>query len=94
MTDTTTLVQAINSQTQVLTSILKALLAGIAIDPAPGVFTVAGLPTAGIAIGQYAFASNGRKPGEGAGLGTGVPVFWNSATSTWFSYCSGAVVTS
>lgn len=94
MTDTTTLVQAINSQTQVLTSILKALLAGIVVDPAPSIFTVAGLPTTGVATGQFAFASNGRKPGEGAAAGTGVPVFWNSATSTWFSYLSGAVVTS
>lgn len=93
MTDTTTIVQAINGQTQVLSSFLKVLLAGIAVEPVPSTFTVATLPTTGVANGQYAFASNGRKPGEGAAAGTGVPVFWNGATSTWFSYCSGAVVT-
>ena len=34
-------------------------------------YTVAGLPVAGTA-GRYAFATNGRKTGEGAGAGTGV----------------------
>ena len=34
-------------------------------------YTVAALPVAGIR-GRYAFATNGRKTGEGAGAGTGV----------------------
>lgn len=78
---------------QVLTQLLSVFQKGVAIQPTPAVYTVANLP-ATAAQGQYAFASNGRKPGEGAGLGSGVPVFFNSATNTWFSYCSGAVVTS
>lgn len=40
----------------------------------PVVATVAGLAAYTGAAGQHAFASNGRKPGEGAGFGTGVPV--------------------
>ena len=70
----------------------QQLVKGVAVNPVPRVFTVAGLPTTG-ANGEWAFAGNGRKPGEGGGAGTGVPVFFNSATGTWFSYCSGAVVT-
>ena len=38
-----------------------------------GAFTVAGLPAG--AAGYQAYATNGRKSGEGAGAGTGVPVF-------------------
>lgn len=34
-------------------------------------FTVAGLPAAGV-VGRVAFATDGRKVGEGAGSGTGV----------------------
>lgn len=39
-----------------------------------GAFTVANLPAAAVA-GRFAFATNGRKQGEGAGLGTGVIVY-------------------
>jgi hypothetical protein len=78
-------------QNQILTSILSTLQKGIAILPDPTAYTVATLPATGLS-GQFAWASNGRKPGEGAGTGSGVPVFWNSATSQWFSYLSGAVV--
>lgn len=42
--------------------------------------TVAQLPS-GDFVGQSAYASNGRKAGEGAGNGTGVPV-WNDG-SVW-----------
>ena len=90
-TDMTAVVNMLQLQNQILTSLLKQFTAGIAIDPAPSVYTVAGLP-ATAANGQWAFASNGRKPSEGAGSGTGVPVFFNAATTSWFSYCSGAVV--
>lgn len=38
-------------------------------------------PTAG----QLAYASNGRKQGEGAGLGTGVPVYFSSGQWRRFS---------
>lgn len=39
-----------------------------------GYYTVAGLPAATYSSGLVAFASNGRKVGEGAGAGTGVLV--------------------
>lgn len=93
MTDTTQVVQSLNQGNFILTAILQALKGGVVVDPQPSVFTVAALPVTG-ANGQWAFASNGRKPGEGGGAGTGVPVFFNAATGTWFSYCSGAVITS
>jgi len=37
--------------------------------------------------GEVAYASDGRKPGEGAGAGTGVPAFYDGAA--WFSFCDG-----
>jgi len=52
--------------------------------------TVAGLPTTTTAGGDWAFARNGRKPGEGAGLGTGCPVVWSNGN--WYSSFSGAIV--
>ena len=53
--------------------------------------SVAALPTLGNANGDLAYALNGRKPGEGAGVGTGVVVFWSG--SAWYAVTSGAVVT-
>jgi len=44
--------------------------------------------------GSMVYANNGCKPGEASGSGTGVPVFWNASTQTWYSFCSGAAVTS
>jgi hypothetical protein len=93
MTDLTSVVNAIQQQNKVLTAILDTLKNGVAIDPSPDVYTVAQLPTTGNAAGQWAWASNGRKAGEGSGTGTGVPVFWNLTTSSWYSYLSGAAVT-
>jgi hypothetical protein len=53
-------------------------------------FTVANLPTAangGLGNGStYAtilWASNGRKSGEGAGVGTGVLVVWQASLGQW-----------
>ena len=91
--DLSALVTTAQQTNQLLTAILAALRAGVAVDPIPAVYTVAGLP-ATAANGQWAFASNGRKPSEGGGAGTGIAVFFNAATGTWFSYSSGAVVTS
>ncbi|MFO0610681.1 MAG: hypothetical protein U0324_46395 [Polyangiales bacterium] len=42
------------------------------------------------AAGERAFASNGRKPGEGVGAGTGVPCFYDGGG--WFSGCDGAAL--
>lgn len=45
------------------------------------------LPTTGLADGStyvtLAWVSNGRKTGEGAGLGTGVLAIWQQSTATW-----------
>jgi len=62
-----------------------------------GSFTVASLPAAsGYNLGTHAFASNGRNTGEGAGNGTGTPVFVKNITSvhTWCAIWSGVAVTS
>jgi hypothetical protein len=40
--------------------------------------------------GAMAFASNGRKPSETAGVGSGVGVFYDGAR--WISVCSGLPV--
>lgn len=90
--DLSVLVTNLQITNQLLTQMISQFKTGIAVLPTPAVYAVAALP-ATAANGQFAFASNGRKPSEGAGSGTGVPVFFNSATGTWFSYCSGAVVT-
>jgi hypothetical protein len=53
---------------------------------------VADLPAvAGLSPGDWAYAMDGRKPGEGSGAGTGVPVFLSAGN--WVSVCSGAAVT-
>lgn len=54
-----------------------------------GTYTVATLPTAGTAR-RLAFASNGRKNGEGAGAGTGVVVFDDG--TAWRAVDTGATV--
>ena len=53
--------------------------------------SVANLPTTGNAIGDWAYALDGRRTGQGAGAGTGVPVFWIAANQ-WIAADSGAVV--
>jgi hypothetical protein len=55
-----------------------------------GRFTVASLPTPGTA-GRVAFATNGRKPGEGAGAGTGVVV--SDDGTNWIASGTGLAVT-
>ncbi len=51
---------------------------------------VAMLPATGNSEGDWAYALNGRKPGEGVGAGTGVPVFWSAGH--WVAVTSGATV--
>jgi hypothetical protein len=48
------------------------------------------LPTTGLSEGDFAYAANGRKTGEGAGAGTGVPCWWSNGA--WYAADSGAVV--
>jgi hypothetical protein len=59
-------------------------------DNSPSVpsFTVAALPTG--AVGRLAFATNGRKNGEGAAAGTGVLVFFDG--TAWRACDTGATV--
>jgi hypothetical protein len=52
---------------------------------------LANLPTMAISEGDWAYALDGRKPGEGAGVGTGVPVIFSQGS--WISAYSGAAVT-
>ena len=52
-------------------------------------YTVSNLPS-GVAAGAKAFASNGRKPSETSGNGSGVEVFFDS--QHWISSCNGTVV--
>jgi len=62
--------------------------------PAPPVlpsYPVAALP-GGCSAGAMAFASNGRKPSEGSGGGTGVQVYFDGAR--WISASSGSIVAS
>lgn len=48
-------------------------------------FTVAKLPTVPVPVsGTVAYASNGRKQGEGPGAGTGVPVYFSAGS--WRRY--------
>lgn len=55
-----------------------------------GAFVVASLPTG--LEGQAAYAKNGRKVGEAAGSGTGVPVYFSAGA--WRVYSTDATVTS
>jgi hypothetical protein len=59
------------------------------VTPNVGTYTVANLPT-DVLAGQTAYASNGRKNGEGAGSGTGVMVFRDG--SAWRACDTGATV--
>jgi hypothetical protein len=47
-------------------------------------YLVANLPST-TTEGQLAYATDGRKVGEGAGAGTGVPVYWSAAQWRVFS---------
>ena len=52
---------------------------------------VAALPTSGNSEGDWAYAFDGRKPGEAAGAGTGAPCFWSNGH--WIAATSGATIT-
>lgn len=48
-------------------------------------YTVTQLPT-GLSTFQLGFASNGRKSGEVAGFGTGIPVWFDSSDNKWKTF--------
>jgi len=52
-------------------------------------YSVAALP-AGVEAGAKAYATNGRKPGQSAGTGTGMEVFFDG--TAWISVASGAAI--
>jgi hypothetical protein len=55
-------------------------------------YTVAALPgPKGLVESQTAFATNGRKVGEGPGVGTGVPIYWSAGA--WRVYSTDTPVT-
>lgn len=63
-------------------------------------YTVVNLPTLangglgdGISYLTYAFASNGRKAAEGAGLGTGQLCYYNAVTDQWLRVRDDSVIT-
>jgi len=63
-------------------------------------YTVANLPTLangglgnGTSYVTLAFASNGRKSAEGAGLGTGQLVYYNAPTDQWLRVRDDSVIT-
>lgn len=92
-TDLTSLNAILQNQNQILQRLMGVLQAGVLIDPAPQVFTVATLPTTGVSPGQTAWASNGRKSGEGVGAGTGLLVYYNPGTASWFTIWGNTAVT-
>lgn len=51
--------------------------------------TLASLPLSGVENGARAFATNGRKDGEGAGVGTGIPVWYDETSALWRTYTTG-----
>ncbi len=53
----------------------------------------ADLPASGLRDGARAWASDGRKDGEAADEGTGVPVYYDLAAGTWNSYRTDTEVT-
>lgn len=91
--DLSALVNVVQQGNTILNAILSLLTSGVVIQPKLTVYpTVAGLPTVGIAVGQIGYVSNGRKPAEGPGAGTGVPI-WFNVSGVWFAMTSGLAVT-
>ena len=53
-------------------------------------FAVKDLPSRDNGLGVITFATNGRKTGEGAGSGTGGPVWWDG--NTWRTFYDNSQV--
>lgn len=65
-----------------------ALQGAMTFDSLP-VYAFADLPTG--FNGRMAFVSDGRKSGEGAGLGTGVPAYYDATAGDWLNFFDNAV---
>jgi hypothetical protein len=75
--ETARITDAINTLIVDINAALASITAGG--TPDIGSYTVADLPVSAV-VGTRAYASNGRKIGEGAGDGTGVPVYYSDGT--------------
>ena len=67
------------------------LTANVAVSLYRAISAVAALPPLGNTEGDWAYALDGRKPGESAGAGSGAPCFWSSGQ--WIAVTSGVAVT-
>ncbi len=47
----------------------------------------------GVRNGDLLFITNGRKTGEGAGSGTGIPAYYDANSNTWRRFYDDATVT-
>lgn len=72
-----------------LVALNTELAGGVAVLTTLPTYTVAALPATASTSAQ-AYASNGRKPAEGPGAGTGVQVFYDGVA--WRSVCDGTTV--
>lgn len=85
----------VKKQVQIAQQVERALFS----DSVPA-YTVANLPTLangglgnGTSYVTLAFASNGRKAAEGAGLGTGQLVYYNALTDQWLRVRDDSLIT-
>jgi hypothetical protein len=75
--------QTLQNLDLILSAILTQMKNGIALSATLPTFTFGNLPSATANPGMLVFASNVRKPGEGAGAGTGMTVFSDGVS--WYS---------
>ncbi len=59
----------------------------------PSTLALAPLAADGAADGDNLYISDGRKTSEGAGLGTGIPAYYDGATDSWRRFSDDAAVT-
>jgi hypothetical protein len=79
--------QLLQAMEQTLNAILTQLRNGIALSATLPTFLFANLPAATTVPGMLVFVSDARKPGEGAGSGTGLTAYsdgvsWYGTTGT------------
>lgn len=79
----------IGAVAQAVAALTTQISTGVMVLPSLSSYTVAALP-ATAATGAMAYASNGRKPAEGPGAGTGVQAFYDGVA--WRSVCDGLTV--
>jgi len=77
-----------NTVGSITPGILRGLMQDLLDSQGLKQYTVATLPTG--SEGMIAYATNGRKVGEGVGVGTGVPVYFSNAL--WRVYSTDAQV--